>query len=54
LRGLDRIEQVIAQPRRLHIANVFAETLYHAEFVGLDPVESGKSPERYERDYSAA
>ncbi len=43
-RGLDRIGQMIVQSR-LHFAREFAEAQHHAELVGLDSKEAGKSPE---------
>src|SRR5690242_16187911 len=46
--GLDRVGQVIIQPRR-HFAHEFAETQHHAELIGLDPEESGEAPQHYSR-----
>ncbi len=57
-RGLDRIGQVIVEPR-LHLAHELAEAQHHAELVGLDAEEAGKAPqhdgdERDQRDAAAA
>ena len=57
-RGLDRIGQVIVQPRH-HLARELAEPQHDAELIGLDPEEAGKAPEydyrqRDQRDAAAA
>ena len=43
-RGLDRIGQVIIQPR-LRFAHEFAEAEHHAKLIGLDPEKAGKTPQ---------
>ena len=43
-RGLDRIGQVIIQPR-LRFAHEFAEAEHHAKLIGLDPEKAGKAPQ---------
>ena len=50
-RGLDRIGQMIVQPR-LHLADELAEAQHDAELVGLDAEEAGKAPQRdrHQRD----
>ncbi len=48
-RGLDRIGQMIIQPR-LDLAHELAEPQHHAKLIGLDAEEAGKTPQRNGRE----